>query len=198
MKRIKGEEILFVFLLISIFIISLIFLAGTKKAKEEMLEKPGRPVFELEKTVYKPEEEIEAKQLKESYRLTSYYPGDDTGSGEWVGAGYHIFNFEINDKGWYTFDGKLVLAGATNECLNAKKGACGKWNAPKDNKTYFNYHDEVTIVIDGLEYEGIILDSCGACMDLEENRIDLFVINKESMIDRGYRGENMVEVIKYE
>jgi hypothetical protein len=140
------------------------------------------------------EEDNETDLVKE-YRLTSYYTNDPTGSGEWVGAGIHTSKFQINDKGWYTYKGKLVLAGATNECLNATTGACNKWNIPKSDKHYYNYYDEVEVIIDGTSYEGIILDSCGACMYLDENRIDLFVSNKESSIDRGYRGVNEIKVV---
>lgn len=128
------------------------------------------------------------------YRLTSYYTGDSTNSGSWVGAGINTSKFGVNEKGWYTYKNKLVLAGATNECLRSKQGACGNWNTPKEGKRYFNYYEEITVLIDGIEYEAMILDSCGACMYLDENRIDLFVSKKENAIDRGYQGVNMIKV----
>ena len=71
--------------------------------------------------------------------------------------------------------------------LNLNIGLACKWNIPKEDKTYYNYFDEIEVIIDGIEYEGIILDSCGASMELEENRLDLFVSNKESVIVRGYK-----------
>lgn len=128
-------------------------------------------------------------------RLTSYYTGDNTGSSNKVGVGLTTKNFTINEKGWYEYKGKLVLAGATNECLKVKKGACGKYNVKEKGKHYYNYYDEVILEIDGIEYEGIILDSCGASMWKNENRIDLFVSNKNSMIDRGYKGIDEVKVV---
>ncbi len=140
-------------------------------------------------------EEEEKTDLAKDYRLTSYYTGDSTNSGSWVGAGINTSKFQINEKGWYTYKGKLVLAGATNECLNSTSGACGEWNIKKSDKHYYNYYDEIKVIIDEVEYEGIILDSCGACMYLDENRIDLFVSNKESSIDRGYRGVNKIKVV---
>lgn len=150
-------------------------------------------------TNYTVEEENALNELKTvSYRLTSYYTGDSTGSGVYVGAGLSTKKFEINDKGWYTYKGKLVLAAATYECLNTKGGACGKWNTELDYITYYNYYDELTIVIDGTEYEAIVLDSCGSCMTDEQNRIDLFVSNKDSVIDRGYKGVNEIEVYREE
>ena len=52
------------------------------------------------------------------------------------------------------------------------------------------------VTIDGVKYPGIILDTCGACY--KDERIDLFVKDKASVVDRGYRGKNMitVEIIK--
>ena len=78
--------------------------------------------------------------------------------------------------------------------LKSNKCACGKWNTRKEGKRYFNYYEEITVIIDGVEYEAIILDSCGASMRLNENRLDLFVSNKASAIDRGYRGENPIKL----
>lgn len=51
------------------------------------------------------------------------------------------------------------------------------------------------VEIDGIQYEGVILDSCGACSYIQENRLDLFVRDKNSVIDRGYKGKNMVKVV---
>ena len=63
------------------------------------------------------------------------------------------------------------------------------------NKYYFRYYDILSLEIDGITYQGIILDSCGSCTKLNENRIDLFVSNSSSTVDRGYKGKNMIEVI---
>ena len=38
---------------------------------------------------------------------------------------------------------------------------------------YFKYYDEITLNINGVDYQAIILDSCGACM--KNNILDLFV-----------------------
>ena len=122
------------------------------------------------------------------YRITSYYPGDECNSGYCTGTGLCTDDFEINEHGWYTYNGKLVIAAATTYLQN-KFGV-------KENKLYFKYYDEVLLTIDGVEYEGIILDTCGACYKNEI--IDLFVTNKESVLDRGYKGKNMIsmEVVK--
>ncbi|MCK4258738.1 MAG: hypothetical protein KAX49_07155 [Halanaerobiales bacterium] len=124
------------------------------------------------------------------YRLTHYYTGDNTGSSNYVGAGLKTSQFQVNNKGWYTYKGRLVLAAATNECLNSKSGACNKWNTKQEGIHYYNYYDEVLITIDGIEYDGIILDSCGSAMT--EPRLDLFISNRKYAIDR----HNVLAVIK--
>lgn len=145
---------------------------------------------------YEEKAQEEAEKAQISYRLTSYYTGDNTGSSSYVGAGISTSKFQINSKGWYTYKGKLVVATATNECLNAKgSDACSKYSK-LDNITYYNYYDELNITIDGVSYEAVVLDSCGACMSDKQNRIDLFVSNKNSVIDRGYKGVNEIQVSK--
>ena len=119
------------------------------------------------------------------YRLTSYYENDDCNSTPCTGVGLCDKDFQTNEHGWYTYNGKLVLAAATTY-LQKQFGV-------KENKIYFKYGDEVTLTIDGKQYEGIILDTCGACYKSE--RIDLFVSNKQSVIDRGYQGKGMIDVV---
>ena len=119
-----------------------------------------------------------------SYRLTSYYPAETSNH---TGSGLETKDFQVNEKGWYTYQGKLVLAGAT-VYLKSRYGE-------KIGKHYFRYYDNVLVEIDGIQYDGIILDSCGACSYVQENRLDLFVKDKNSVIDRGYKGKNMVKVV---
>lgn len=49
-----------------------------------------------------------------------------------------------------------------------------------EDKKYFKYYDILRLEINGQTYEGIVLDSCGACM--KKNLIDLFVSNPSSVI----------------
>lgn len=126
-----------------------------------------------------------AKNLKiRKYRLTSFYANDELKTGNCVGAGFCWWDFDVNEKGWYTYKGKLVLAAATTY-LQKQFGT-------RDNITYFKYYDEVNVTIDGVVYPGIILDTCGACY--RDVRIDLMVRDGKSVIDRGYMGRNMVTV----
>lgn len=110
--------------------------------------------------------------MSQTYRLTSYYNGDGCNSGSCTGSGLCEKDFEVDEHGWYTYQGKLVLASATTYLL--------KNYAKRDNITYHKYYDTITVNIKGQNYEGIILDSCGACM--KKNIIDLFVSNKQSAI----------------
>ena len=125
-----------------------------------------------------------ADQRVRQYRLTSFYPDDNYNTDNCVGAGYCWWDFGVNEYGWYTYEGKLVLAAATPYLQN-KFGT-------REGITYFRYYDEVNVTIDGVTYPGIILDTCGACY--RDVRLDLFVQDGLHGIDRGYMGRNMITV----
>lgn len=130
------------------------------------------------------EEPKKVEKLTNSYRLTSYYPEE---SSNCTGSGKCTNNFTTNDKGWYLYDGKLVLAAATTY-LQKSYGTI-------EGRHYYKYYDEVDVTIDRVTYRGVILDSCGACMSVTyEERLDLFVNSKNSVIDRGYKGNNPIYV----
>ncbi len=112
----------------------------------------------------------------EPYRLTHYYTNDNTGSGKCTASGLCTDKFQVNDKGWYTYKGKLVLASATNSYI--KKSKYGY----QSGIIYRDLWDEVEIQIDGVWYKGLIADVCGRCMI--DKKIDIFVSGKESAIDR--------------
>lgn len=108
---------------------------------------------------------VEEEQQREIYeklsntytvRMTSYYPEE----GETMTAsGLGIDNFGVNENGWFTYNGKVVIATASTRLGHTEM------------KTY-NLYDELILNIDGIDYEAIVLDVCGACM--WDNRIDLF------------------------
>lgn len=129
------------------------------------------------KIVAKVEENAQKNEntVQNSYttRMTSYYSGE-AGSGECTGSGLCINDFQVNDKGWYTYQGKLVVATATPYLL--KYGF-----TLYDGVHTYRYGDEITLNIDGVDYEAIVEDSCGNCC--KTDRIDLFVANKESIKD---------------
>lgn len=104
-------------------------------------------------------------------RMTSFYPAE---SSDCTGSGLCSWDFEVNENGWYTYNGKLVVATATQYLANQ-----GWYLA--DGVHTFRYYDEITLVIDGVEYQAIVLDSCGNSM--KTDRIDLFVIDANSIKD---------------
>lgn len=104
------------------------------------------------------------------YRMTSYYTGDSTNSGECTASGICTNKFDTNEYGWYTYKDKLVMASGYE----------------------YQLYDEIQVIIDGVAYDAIILDKCGACR--KDTRLDLFVDGKESFLDRGYKGINPIYV----
>lgn len=119
------------------------------------------------------------------YRITSYHPGDNCASGTKTGSGKTINDFstlKIGNKSVYTYKGKIVVACATKELLNTGYNVKGSQNA--QNKYYFKYYQEFTLIIDGTAYDAICLDSCGAAMWEGEYRIDIFVPSSNDIINR--------------
>lgn len=104
-------------------------------------------------------------------RLTSYYP---TRANTTTGCGLEFYNFDVNENGWFTYDGRLVIATATDYLLNYG------WKLADGVRTY-EYYQELILNIDGVDYLAVVLDSCGLCMTT--GRIDLFVVNKSAIKD---------------
>ena len=104
-------------------------------------------------------------------RLTSYYPTRASAS---TGCGLDFKNFDVNENGWFTYDGRLVVATATDYLLNYG------WKLADGVRTY-KYYQELILNIDGVDYLAVVLDSCGLCMTT--GRIDLFVVNKNAIKD---------------
>ena len=83
-----------------------------------------------------------------------------------MGSGLCSWDFGVDEHGWYTYQGKLVIATATTYLANQGWG----W---RDGITYHKYYETLTLTINGQQYQAIILDSCGAAMS--RPIIDLFV-----------------------
>lgn len=147
---------------------------GGEEPKEE--EEPFKEVLEVAEEVQAPEVVEESNSY--TTRMTSYWANDGYGTGECTGSGLCSWNFQINDKGWYTYQGKLVVATATTYLANQG------WQVGNGVHLY-KYYNELTLTIDGTEYDAIILDSCGSSM--KNDRVDLFVSGawavKDTMIE---------------
>lgn len=107
-------------------------------------------------------QEVVQEPIETTYttRLTSYYANDGYGTGNTTASGLSTNNFQTNENGWYTYQGKLVIATASKRL------------GYTEMRTY-NLYDEITLNIDGVDYQAIVVDVCGACQ--RNNRIDLFV-----------------------
>ena len=133
------------------------------------------------------------KITKKDYllRLTHYFPGDQTGSGTKLGAVGEISPLIRDGKlrvdastDWYLYnDGGidyLVLATATVHCLRSSDAGCNQYKqaGPINGIKYRTYRDKMVLLINGKKYNGMVLDSCGACMRIgcvENEKIDIFV-----------------------
>lgn len=99
-------------------------------------------------------------------RMTSFWADDGSGTGECTGSGLCSWDFGVDEHGWYTYNGKLVVATATTYLANQG------WSVA-DGVHLYKYYEELVLTIDGVEYDAIILDSCGSSM--KTDRVDLFV-----------------------
>lgn len=112
-------------------------------------------------------------------RFTNYYNGDGS-SGTRTGSGLTTADFKVNEKGFYTYGGKVVIATATWECINSEVGACKQYNSVPRGFEVYSYFDETEIIVDGITYQAIVLDSCGGSYwDEDLQRIDIFIANEE-------------------
>lgn len=111
----------------------------------------------------------------QTVRITSYYNGDDCGSGDTTASGKTIYDFETNENGWYTYNGMLVIASATNYYRTDVD--------LKPSYQRYDLYDVISLTINNVDYEGIVLDVCGGSYWNEKHqRYDLFVSNDESAI----------------
>jgi len=173
----KPKRVIFIVLIAIILIFALISaLNKPQTAKttqhKEIIKEEEKPVREQINGVLEDEPKIEENVVEEKFegqeppkveisdtyttRMTSYYPEE----GETMTAsGLGINNFEINNNGWFTYDNKLVIATASTRLGYT-------------NMRTYNLYDELIININGIDYDAIVLDVCGACQ--KDNRIDLF------------------------
>lgn len=138
------------------------------KEVDEVEEVEEEYVEVVEETYVEPVVEVSNEYTT---RMTSFYPAE---SSDCTGSGLCSWDFGVNENGWYTYNGKLVVATATQYLANQG------WYLAPGVHTY-KYYDEIILVIDGIEYQAIVLDSCGNSM--KTDRIDLFVRDAGSVKD---------------
>lgn len=177
------------FVPLMILSVILIFLCSyNDHLRKELHEVETKLKYEQESNVLLKRNTAVRKEDYQSVRFTSYWEGDSTGSGSGTASGLNTDDFQTNELGWYTYNGKVVVGAATEECLNSNKGACDKYKTLPYGYISHKLWDEIVLEIDGKDYPAIILDHCGACMRIngEESlqRYDVFVSSKQKMIDK--------------
>lgn len=124
------------------------------------------PVIEVEAL-----EVDEVSQVKTTdVYFTNYHLGDGS-SGTTTASGLQIKDFEVNEDGMYTYDGKVVVATA-----NMTRLPRGIAEGYRSHELY----EEFTIRLNGKEYQAITLDVCGSCFYTEGEflqRYDIFTIS---------------------
>ena len=159
------------YFIIVILIITIGYFSNTSKKKIDrfILHKENNPIINvIEEQKPTPEPIVEQPKSHNS-RMTSYWVGDDCNSEDMTASGKTTRDFELNDKGWYTWNDMLVIATASKRL-------------GKTNQRTYRLYEEIYIKINDIVYKAVVLDVCGACM--RDNRIDLFVKDRASMIDQ--------------
>lgn len=185
MKRTKRRLKRWVKVVLAILLILIIWLLiGNQKATIKKETKKSKNIIKEEKRIYTKEivetpeeqekEQKEEKQTSYTTRMTSYYTNDGYETGSCTGSGLCAKDFRVNDKGWYTYQGKLVVATATPYLLKYGYGLASGVHT-------YRYYKEITLNIDNVDYKAIVLDSCGNCMIT--GRVDLFVSGANSVKD---------------
>ena len=178
----KKEKLIIIILIITSISFTIYHIQWKKRAKHQQ-EKIDEINYKIDKL--KSEQELMALELdlvvtkienEQKIRLTSYYPNDPDGSGTVTASGLSVSDFTINDKGWFEYQGMLVVACATP---NYKEDLI----LPTNYRRY-KLGSVITMVIDKKLYKAIVCDICGASYWNEDlQRYDLYVSNNKSVID---------------
>lgn len=187
MKKLIGINLTLVILLVMTSLVKIENTQLNSTSIEVVADVTEEPVIEetVEVTSRGGTERKEGTQMT-GYQITSYHPGDGYGSGTKTGSGKSIYDFDtmvIGNKEVYTYNGKIVVATATEELYNTGYSVRGAQRR-QEGKHYFRYYDELQINIDGTYYDAIVLDSCGASMWEGEFRVDIFVPTSSDIINR--------------
>lgn len=101
--------------------------------------------------------------------FTNYHLGDGS-SGTTTASGKKISDFQVNEEGMYTYQGKVVIATANTTRL--------KWEL-KEGYSSHELYEEFIIRLNGKEYVGVVLDVCGSCYGVigeSIQRYDIFAV----------------------
>jgi len=170
-RRVLKKEVKFA--LVTLLVIALLvhysWYTNDLSIRREEYSTLIKPVFEESRN--DSGELINQMYLDEYHRVdvyfTNYHLGDGS-SGTTTASGLRILDFDVNDDGMYTYDGKVVVATANMTRLQR-----GINEGYKSHELY----EEFMIRLNDKEYQAIVLDICGACYGMFDEflqRYDIF------------------------
>lgn len=134
--------------------------------RREQYSKLLNPIVEVEAKGVTNRDSLDELKETDVY-FTNYHLGDGS-SGTTTASGLKINDFEVNDEGMYTFEGKVVVATA-----NMTRLPRGIAEGYRSHELY----EELIVRLNGKEYKAIVLDVCGSCFYTEGEflqRYDIF------------------------
>ena len=187
-KEIRLKSLL-IYIMILLFIsisCNIYSISQHEKTSEELSTLLSKNII-YKKEIEQLKKEIEDLNRKESndtgelreVLFTSYYLGDGS-SGPLTASGLSTNDFQINEYGYYTYEGKVVVATANTSRLNI--------NLKQGYKSH-NLYDEFQIVLNDVELPAIVLDVCGACYGFageDLQRYDIFTNGVSIPVLTGY------------
>lgn len=104
----------------------------------------------------------------------------DKSSGNKTASGMTISDFKVNEDGMYTYQNKVVLATANTERLAREL---------KDGYNSHSLYDTVEFNLNDKQYQGIVIDVCGACYGVvgeDKQRYDIFTVQNSIGLAKGH------------
>lgn len=182
-KSVTGITIAVVSILIITLTLLNTHLYYANSAKDSIIEIKNIKIEHLENKLERLEiSNLQAEeQIKEVSKrevlFSNYYIGDGS-SGNVTASGLTTIDFKVID-GMYTYQGKIVLATGSNRLKGLKNGFIAH-----------ELYEELTVVVNDIEYPGIVVDVCGTCTWGKENeslqRIDIFTTDNIIGLQKGY------------
>ena len=122
--------------------------------------------------IEEPEPEVIAREVT----LTNFYPNDSLGTTAVTSTGHMPSELGTNEYGHRTYEGKVVVAAATNVCLQVTTGPCAKYNYLPEGYESYDLYDELQVNFKGVWLDAIVLSSCGACFwERETQTYDIMI-----------------------
>lgn len=147
--------------------------------QNEMLVTKDAKIAELEKELSEVETVVNYTYVVEepAYKaiFTNYYVGDGSSTKK-TGSGLTTDNFVLNEDGFYTYNGYVVVATASWQGIWSDEPVLKDVKDVPYGYHVYHYGDTFKFVLNGKEYEAIVLDTCGKSYEEADKyqRIDVF------------------------